>query len=127
MSLETELRTLLLANAGVSALIGTRLRPLRLQDNETLPATTYQRVVTTPWNAMSGAHDAAGTLMQLDSYAEEYADAEAVSEAIQTALDGVQGNGNIQAALMNNRIPVYDADLRAYRVIDEYRIHYTVE
>lgn len=125
MSMETDVRSLILSDGGVSALIGARLYPLRLPQDVTLPAATYQRIVTTPHNTLTGAHGSATALLQLDSYAPTYGGAEALSEALMTAIDGVTQSGDLQAILTSNLLPLYDVDLSAYRVMTEFRISYT--
>lgn len=126
MGMEADIRALLLANAGVSALIGTRLYPLRLPAEVVLPAGTFQRITTTPHNTLTGTHGSAAAPLQIDSYAATDLGAWTLAEAIIAAIEGVVQNGNIQSILLTNALPLYDVDLQAHRVLTEFRITYTV-
>lgn len=50
MTTEQQLRTALLADPGVQALIGSRLYVVQLPQNPTFPCVAYQRIATTPLN-----------------------------------------------------------------------------
>jgi hypothetical protein len=49
LSLENTLYVAVLADAGLSAIIGTRFYPIQFPQNPTLPAAVYQRISTVPY------------------------------------------------------------------------------
>lgn len=121
----------LAATAGVSALVGTRITPLRLMDATDLPAIAYTQI--------SGprilTHDeAAGSSLaqkryQLDAWAETYAEAHAIALQVRTALDGYRGTVTsgadsltLQGVLIEGERDDYDPETRIYRVIQEYTV-----
>jgi hypothetical protein len=88
VSLAAELYCRLASDAGVAALAGGRIYPLRLAQNTLLPAITYSRT----GGRRHGSHDGPATLesarYRLNCWAETYLGAEALAEAVTAALDG---------------------------------------
>lgn len=84
--LEADVRTFLLAQPTVTALIGTRFYPLRLPQGPTFPAVTYQTIFGTSLVTHQGAADYGRRRLQLDCWAQSYAVAVAIKEAIREAL-----------------------------------------
>jgi hypothetical protein len=86
MSAAADLRTYLLANSGVAALIGTRCYPGTIRQAATLPAVAYWVISRTHVSHLKGI-TAAGTIrIQLDANAALETDADAVTEAIVAAM-----------------------------------------
>lgn len=83
---EATVRTFLLAQPTVTALIGARFHPLRLPQGPVLPAVTYQTIFGTSLVTHQGAADYGRRRLQLDCWASTYAGAVAVKEAIRKAL-----------------------------------------
>ena len=77
--------------AAVSALVGTRIYPLRLPQTVTFPAVVYQRVST----VYIHTHGAAGVMpqarMQITCWADTIEGARALGVVVRQALDGVHG------------------------------------
>lgn len=113
MSLESELRTHILADGGVSVLIGTRYYPNRLPDNPTLPAVVYSRI-TTNHNLASGHVPLVRCRMQIDAWSDSYADVVAIGEALHTALDMIAPTG-LQAVIPEDDDDSYDTDAQLHR------------
>lgn len=87
MSLEEAIFTHLKNDAGVAALVGTRIFPLEMHAPATLPAIVYQRIDGVPRNHMRGGTTKINARIQIDCYGEEYADAKAVAAAVRTAMN----------------------------------------
>lgn len=86
MSAPADLRTYLLANAGVSALIGTRMYPNALPQGATLPAVVYYLISSTHVQSLGGITAAGTCRVQLDCYAATRLAADGVSAPIVAAL-----------------------------------------
>lgn len=84
--IEADVRTFILAQPAVTALIDARFYPLRLPQGPTLPAVTYQTIFGTSLVTHQGAADYGRGRLQLDCWADTYASAIAVKEAIRKAL-----------------------------------------
>lgn len=86
MSAAADVRTYLLANSGVAALIGDRCYPGAVKQSATLPAVAYWVISRTHVRHLKGIA-AAGTIrIQLDAQAALEPVAEAVAEAIVQAM-----------------------------------------
>ncbi len=88
MSMEADLLAVLEANAGVSALVGARIYPMVLPQRVTLPAIRYQVISTIPQPTHNGPSGLRQYRLQLSVHAATYSSAQAVAEALYTALDG---------------------------------------
>lgn len=94
MTAEEAICAQLLATAGVTALVSTRVYQLRLPQGPTLPAIRVQAVGTIDFYHLRGGDVAERARIQTDAYAAEasgvdpYAQAVSVAEAIYTALNG---------------------------------------
>lgn len=122
MIIEEALYSYLSGYAGLSARIGTRLYPLRLPENVTYDAATYQRISGPRVHSHSGASGLAAPRFQLDCYSETYLGAKNTAAQVRIALDGYKGTMggaggvSVQSCLVQDDRDFYDADLRVYRV-----------
>lgn len=125
MSLESALYTLITADAGTAALIGTRCYPLVLPQDPTLPAARYAIISAVPVTT----HDAPGGLVrarvQVDSYASTYAGARTLADTIRAALDGYRAtSGTIRTAVREIENPFFEDVTGLTPVSIDYFIYY---
>lgn len=73
--------------AGLQALVGARFYPLRLPPNVTLPAGTYQRIGGPRFEAAGSDTGIAQQRIQVDWYAETYAEVKAVARQARLAFE----------------------------------------
>ena len=88
MSLESALYTTLTGNAGLAALVSTRVKPDVLPQGTVLPAVVYQRV-STPRSQVLGASQAVAVSrprVQFSCWGSTFDEALAVCSALRTAL-----------------------------------------
>lgn len=79
----TAIQDYLAADATVSGLVGTRIRPDVLKQGETMPAVTYRVISTRHEHNINGAKTGiARSRIQIDCYAETRLGANALAEAI---------------------------------------------
>lgn len=86
-----DLRSFILGDSTVAALIGTRFYPDLLPQNAQFPAVSYNLVSETYGHVMRGPNVVSSARVQIDSWAETKEEAEAVSSAIHARLDAYQG------------------------------------
>lgn len=92
--IEEALVTYLAAQSSLTALIGTtpmRYHAVRLPQNPTLPAITYQLISTPRVMSHSGYSNLAMPRLQMTIFALSYATRNAVSEALRPLLLGFRG------------------------------------
>ncbi len=111
MSAAADLRTYLLANAGVAALIGPRCYPGSVKQSATLPAVAYWVISRTHVQHLKGITDAGTIRIQLDAQAATRLAADAVAEAIVAALKLLAAT----PATMGAGTPVCDVEIQGPR------------
>jgi hypothetical protein len=94
--IEIELVAYLLADAGLSLLIGNRLYDDILPQSPTLPAVVWQRIDTTRFHSQSGPSKLAKPRFQFSCWAITRLESIQVSAALRDALDGFRGLMNTQ-------------------------------
>ena len=89
MSAETDLRALLVATAGVTTLVGTRIAADRIEQGAARPFVVFTRAGSEPLQCLDGS--VLKTLVTLDvqCWADTRASAEAVADAVTAAVRGV--------------------------------------
>lgn len=93
IDIDIALVTRLTTTAAVTALIGTRMHPLRLPDTPAFPAITYQ-AISAPINATmdeSSGNALTHARYQVDCWAINYAGSVALAKAVFDALHGFSG------------------------------------
>lgn len=91
MTVEADIRVRLLADGTVSGLISTRMYPLVLPQDPTLPALTYQRISGPRIHKLTGTTGRARARLEIDSWAETYTEAQSLAAAVRASLDGFIG------------------------------------
>ncbi len=130
MTIEDGMYTELTSDAGVSALVGTRVHPMLRPKGGTLPAITYQRISSIRDNSLDGPMDYVSYRIQIDCWAGTYAQAKALGDAVRAALNGVSttlGGEAVQFVTLesDNDELENDGDTRHYRVSQDWMITLT--
>jgi len=134
MSLDAALQAILTGDAGVAALVGTRVYAVTAPQGDTLPDITYQRIASEPVHARTEP----GLIraeVQVDCWAATLAAAAGVRDAVVAALSrysGTAGSTVIQDALLMNdweghdteSVPVGATDTGVYRRTLEFAVWY---
>lgn len=127
MSIATDLRTFLLADATLTTLISTRLYPGVLPQNPILPAMTYQWISGPRFHSTDGPSGLSNPRIQFDCWASTYLEAETVFTALRKRLDGYQGmagSSRIQAAFLESERDEYEDEARLYRRSADFFVWY---
>jgi hypothetical protein len=134
MSLEDGLYTYLGANAGVSALVSTRIYPVVLPEGKALPALVFQRISSDRHYHLSGYSQLCYARMQITSLATTPEGARGLAEAVRNALDayaGAMGSTTVQSCMMDNEVELpsegsadHEPDF-VFAVAQDYLISYT--
>lgn len=131
LTIEEALKAHLTANAGLVALIASRVYPVQLPQNPTLPAMVYNRISGERVQHMEGSSGLASPRFQFDSFGRTYAEAKGVSEALRLAVEGFSGtmggvNGpDVNSCLLQSDQDGYEDDLHVYWVSVDYIIWHT--
>lgn len=117
MNVEDELHDRLVADATVAGLVGTRVRPMLLNQNETLPAISFSRVATVPHDDLELTQNHEWVRVQVDCWAASYSAAKTLAAAVRAALQAAPVYGQLLTELDDA-----DPDEKLYRVIQDFRI-----
>jgi hypothetical protein len=134
IDVESALVAKLAGNAGVAAIVSTRIHPLRIPDSDgniLLPAITYQEIsapITTTHDE-TAANALTQSRFQINAWATSYAGAVALGKAIFDALEGFSGivtsgaeTYTLQSVLRVDRRKDNDAETGLYWVIQDFMI-----
>jgi len=117
-------------SAAVNALVSTRIAPWEQKQSEALPYITYFRVSSDREHTMSGSNGFCHAMIQIDCWAETYATAKDVAEAVRSVMDGYRGTikghyiGVIQN-MIDRDVPQRlstGSERSLFRVLQEYRV-----
>lgn len=123
--------TRLTSVAGITSLIDKKVYPTNLPQNITLPAVTFQLLAEDEIETLQTPATMRTAAVQFDCYAATQAAADAVAEAIRTALKNYSGTAastDIEACRKINKMEMEEKDkdgkIVCYRTMLEYRISY---
>jgi len=125
--LRPALRAFLLADAGISAVVGgARIFPVVLPQGVKLASVVYTRVSSIGDHHMQGPSGLARPRYQIDAYAPEPNDAASLANLIKDRLDGYQGLMgaiNVQGVFLDTERDDYHAPpVNLHRVSVDYLI-----
>lgn len=106
MQCEIALVNVLKNDAGVAAIVGTRIYPDPAPQDAPRPLISYWRVSTQRIQSHDGAISIARPRIQVNSVGDTYLSAKTLANAVRTALDGYRGDG-VHISFLDN-----DADER---------------
>jgi hypothetical protein len=114
MTLAAVLRSALIADAGVAALVAGRVYPVQLPQGVTLPAVRYQRVSNSEQLGSSVLRE---TRYQFDAWAVSHVGATSLAEAVKALWEDWRGDAAVKWARVANELDDYDPETDSYRVI----------
>lgn len=116
-----DLRTILLADPDVAALIGTRVYPGVLPQNPTMPAVTYTVVSGVSGVTTDGPDRLANPRVQVDCWGGDYIEMYNTFKAVRNRLLGYSGL-NIQGIFLVGRRDLYDNEAQLYRRSGDFQV-----
>lgn len=120
MTIADDIYTTLTGDAGVSALVSTRVYPMDMPQNATLPALTYTRVSETPLVNLDGENATRNSRYQVDCFASTYTGAQALAEAVKAAMV----TNSLFGVVRENQNDLYSAEPDRFRVQMDFSIWY---
>ena len=123
--IEAALFAVVTGDAGVAALIGTRLYPGHLPQNPTYEAMTYRRVNTGRPHAHDGPGDLAKARFQFSCFGATYSAARTLANTLRTAIDGYKGTVagvRIDGILFIDEQDAYEDETGVYMLPIDFRV-----
>ena len=116
---ETVLLRMLQEDAGLSALVGSKVFPLFIPSGNHLPCVTFQRLGGRPANTLYGASGLEEIDLQIDVWARDYDEAKAIAKAVRAAMPP---NGEVFGAHLIEDQDLYEDGTNYFRVSMEYKV-----
>lgn len=120
MSFNEDLYTKLSGDAGVSAIVGTRITPNVFQQQDTRPAIRYTQITSTQYHLMGVDANIQNQRWQIDAIATTYNTVTDLRDAIQTCLNRWSSAGIVQDSYLDNVTDIYDDDTQMHRIKMDY-------
>jgi hypothetical protein len=127
MRLETDLRTMLIAEPTITALVAQRVYGLLREPGSPLPSVNIQRIFTHRQELFCGVSPLVSADLQVDSYGINGDDAWTVAKALRLLFKNFSGNvGETQVSkvFLINEFPLTDPDPGVIRVVQTYNFWY---
>lgn len=109
-----------------STAAGSRVYPLKLPQNPTLPAVTYHEISAGKVHAMGQDSNVVRVRVQLDSWAGSYSAVRSLATEVKAALSrfkGSAGGVTVQDVFENNEIEFYESDTQLHRVSHDFSFY----
>jgi hypothetical protein len=131
--IRNSIRQYLLSKLAVTNIIGTRLYPVVLPQLESVPAIVYRRISGGHNHNIDKATGSAIPVFELDCWADTYAQAETLAEAVRGVMqgfDGTMGDTVVTACILDDETDDYEppdegSDRGVFSITLRYRIRYT--
>ena len=120
-------RALLLSDSDISAQVGTRVYPVKLPQNPTYPAITYQVISNQSEKLLEGPDRIRRARIQIDVWAATISSCQTITNFVRTLLDGqdnTQGDIRFRTAWTENEQDIYEESIEKYRILSDYLITY---
>jgi len=106
----------MILDAAVTRLINTRVYPVVMPQDVTLPAVSYQRVSTDPVNHLGGYSGLKNAHIVINAWGRNYDEAKAIASAIHAAMDAARAF----RCVLTNELDGYDQDVQLYVISHDY-------
>ena len=116
---ETVLLRMLQEDAGLSALVGSKVFPLFIPSGNYLPCVTFQRLGGRPANTLAGPSGLEEIDLLIDAWARDYHEAKAVAKAVRAAMPS--SGPRFSAHLIEDQ-DLYEDGTNYFRVSMEFKV-----
>ena len=116
---ETVLLRMLQEDAGLSALVGSKVFALVIPQGTKLPCVTFQRIGGMPANTLSGHSGLEEIDLQIDVWARDYDEAKAIAKAVRAAMP--PSGPRFSAHLIEDQ-DLYEDGTNYFRVSMEFKV-----
>ena len=128
MTIENDLRTHLIADAPVTALVVARIYPDKLPQSPTYPALTYEIISDIPHRSLDGDSNLERIRARIHCWAETAAGRDDLSRKVRTALadfSGLMGTTKVPSVKFETWHNLFDDVPEVYRRVVDFMIAHT--
>ena len=116
--LEPKIYSVLSGAAAVAAVVSTRIYPVVLPQDVTLPAITYSRISGGQVNSLTGYSGLENPRIQIDVWGATYPACQTLAADVHTAMDAATTFG----AHLESDMDFYEDDTKIYRVSMDFSV-----
>ena len=127
MSIQSDIRTYLLTQTGVTDLVGSRIYAMKSPKRATFPSLTYSTVSSVRTRSHSGDSSLTTKRIQLSCWAAKYGDCRDLVDQLVSSLEsykGLMGLTTVYSSFVENEIDAYDPESKLYHVPVDVKIRY---
>lgn len=128
--IEQRIKSLLLADATISAAVSNRVTPVIMRQETGLPALVYRRLDSTPDYTLAGRAGWRTVTVQVVCWAVDYMEARTLAEAVRKALDAyseTSAEGSIRFISVGDGADEYAPEVDAFGAVATLTIEYDDE
>ena len=125
MTIEADLRTHLIADSPVTALVVARIYPIKLPQSPVYPAITYQIISDIPHRSLDGDSDLERVRARIDCWAETYTEALDLARKVRTAVadfSGTMGTTVVTSSKFETWNDIFEDAPEVYRRVVDFII-----
>ncbi len=125
MGIEAGLRTHLLADGSVAALVAARVYPLKLPQSPTYPSLTYEIVSDIPYRGLGGDSDREVIRARIHCWAKTFTGAIDLATKVRTAVadfSGTMGSVTVSSVKFETWNDLYEDVPKVYRRVADFMI-----
>lgn len=125
--MRSDFRALLLSDTDIAGEVAARVYPLKLPQQPTYPAITYQVISDQSEQLLEGADRIRRARIQVDIWDDDISKCEEIAGFVRTLLDGqdnTQGSTRFRATWLDNEQDLYEESIEKYRILSDFEITY---
>jgi hypothetical protein len=111
-------------NATILGVVSTRIHPLILPQNATLPALVYHEIDSEDFHALQRDDDLQTSTIEIEVHALTYVEVRNVTKTVKSVLQnysGTMGDATVQAVITEGGGEGYDPEIYTYWKSQEYK------
>lgn len=129
MPIENDLRSFLLGDGDIAALVSTRIYPEFIPQNRPVPAIVYQRILKeTPYH-LGGQGTLVAPRIQLSCWADDPDTRATLAELVRNRISGYQGNlgglsplGETEGIIIVNELHDHESETGRFRALLDVKV-----
>jgi len=117
--IEIDIRSALLADTGLTSIVGDRIAAMIMNAGELRPYITYQLIGGNRFPTLNGASNTRSARFQINCFSTNYGQAKQIAELVQESIE----NSSLFDSVFNGDQDLYESTTKLYYVVIDYSLH----